>query len=140
MALIKVTTSVQIEGGPQQSFNRAIAIEAYDRIEAIVPAATPAPDLADPPIPGAATVQVQPGVAAQVQFLLMTASQYSDQLTYSLTGGVTDVDLDAPQIFLGPGAVELLKVAPQSLNFSNSSSDPVTVVILVGRDATPPPP
>ncbi len=137
MALINVTTSVQIEGGPQQSFNRAIAVEAYDRIEAIVPAATPAPDPADPPIPGAATVQVQPGAAAQVQFLLMTASQYGDHLTYSLTGGVTDVALDAPQIFLGPAAVGLLDAAPESLDFSNASSDPATVVILVGRDATP---
>ncbi len=149
MALINVTTSVQIQGGPQQSFSRAIDVEAYGRIEATVPAAASAA--------GVVTVEVQPsGDVTQVQFLLITASQYGDQLTYSAAGldgeatseatseanggngGVADVTLDAPQLFLGPAAVGLLQVAPQSITFSNSSSDPITVVILVGRDATPP--
>jgi len=67
---INWTLNVQVVGGPKISASDPLEVEAYDKIEAVIPAG------------GSATVNVQPGTGAQ--FLLITASSYAK---YDLRGG-----------------------------------------------------
>lgn len=124
-------SDVQIIGGPKMSASTTVFVDAYDVIDVEIPGG-------DSTTPGTATVEVQPGGTGQVQFLLITASQYSEQLTYSVTGGVSDVALDAQQMLAGKGAVSLLDAAPGTLSFSNTlgAGKDVSITILVGRKAT----
>lgn len=128
---IQWNLDVQVAAGPSISASRGITVDAYDKIQVVIPGG-------DGGTPGKATVDVQPGGAGQVKFLLISADQYSDKLTYTLTGGVTGVKLDAQHLLIGDGAVGLLGAAPTKLAFSNAVGvgKDITLTILVGRKAT----
>jgi hypothetical protein len=125
------TLNVQIVGGPKLSASRTETVDAYDKITVDVPAKT-----GDDP--GQATVEVQPGGAGQVRFLLIQSSVYADAdegLTYSVGGD--PILLDNLQILTGAGAVGLLGAAPQTVTFSNALAQVASIQILVGRNVTP---
>jgi hypothetical protein len=122
---INLTTQVQVAGMGAASDAHRFEVEAVDRIEVTVPAA------------GNVAVSVQPGGAEAVQLLFLRAGTYSDDLTYTVTDGAADVRLNAPQLFAGTGAVELLGTAQNTITFSNATAQDIEVLILVGRDATP---
>jgi hypothetical protein len=143
MPKINWTLDVQITGGPKISVPRAVNVEAYDKIEVDILAAT------DASTPTTATVDVQPGGTDQVKFLLITSSVYNADLTYTADDtdpAIPTIALDEPQLLMGDheeGAVGLLGAAPQSLIFSNGiwnegAGQSVSVQILVGRDAIAP--
>ena len=116
--------SVAISGGPAFSISDALAVDAYDVVEV--------------PIDAGATdqeVELQPGGANKVEFLLVTAGSFAPSLTYATAAGGTAITLDAPHVWIGQGALALLTSVPNSLFFTNSSGDPVTAKILVGRNA-----
>jgi hypothetical protein len=120
---------VQVGAGVQVSTSQAVSVDAYDVVEV---------ELAD----GSADVevQVQPGATpGLVKFLSLTSSAYDAALTYAVNGASgTPRKLDAPQVFAGPGAVELLDATPpETLFFSNATGADVVVKIVAGRDATP---
>ncbi|GAB4367319.1 MAG: hypothetical protein Kow00121_05500 [Elainellaceae cyanobacterium] len=137
MAAIMVNVSAQIKSGPQVSFSQEIPAEAYDKVEVVVP-------------PGGqeVSVNVQPGTLAQVSFLLIQSSLYSNpkdaaqKVSYGITA--TNINLDQPQIFLGTGAVSILGSDPQTLKFKNdypaegdaAETNKAVIQILVGRKAT----
>ena len=143
MAMIRVGLNVQVVGGPAVSVPPVdIEVEAYDKIEVSL---TSGEDDKE--------VEVQPGTQG-VSFLLIKSSEYTPleavqdkQLTYT-PEGKSPINLDRPQIYLGLGAISSLLGAVQKITFSNQleSTDPATdpntaaIEILVGRDATPPPP
>jgi hypothetical protein len=128
-----VTMKVQVSGAGSFSATQKIEpVEAYGKIEVTVPARSNS-------TPGELLVDVQPGDAGQVQLLFITAGTYSEDLSYTVTGGAADVTLDGPQLLVGSGAVELLGSEQKSLTFSNDTDEAVSVQIVVGRDATPPP-
>lgn len=129
---LKSTMKVEVAGAGTTTAHQTIEAEAYDKIEVTVPEGVVG-------TPATVNVQVQPGDAGQVQLLLITAATYADTrslLSYSVDGG-SGITLDAPQLFVGAGAVGLLG-AVQAIEFSNEAAA-VEVQILVGRDATPPP-
>jgi len=130
---INWTLDVQVVGGPKVSTSTGVVVDAYDKIEVVIPGGTASS-------PGTADVQVQPGGAGQVEFLLVAADKYSDKLTYSITGGASDVKLDAQQMLAGEGAVGLLGAAPGTLEFSNAlgTGKDASITILVGRKAIAP--
>jgi hypothetical protein len=113
-----------VKSGPSVSASDALETDAYDKFEATVPAG------------GSITVAVVPA-SSKVQFLLITASDYK-HLEYDVTGGASNVKLDAAQLFNGTGAVSLLGAVPGELIFSHSDATAAdaTVSILVGRGAT----
>lgn len=120
---------VQIGSAVQVNTTQVVAIDAYDVVEVTV--ADGANDV---------EVQVQPGAAAGlVKFLAITSSAYDADLTYSVNAaGATAHALDAPQVFAGAGAIELLDASPPtSLFFSNATGAEAVVRIVAGRDATP---
>ena len=125
------TLNVQVSKGPNVSATDELLVEAYDKIDVAVAASEQGKQ-----------VEIQPGGAGQVQFLLLKSTQYhAADLTYSVsTAEATKADrnkLDALLVLIGNGAVELLGTAPDSLFFYNDLAEDVTIELLVGRDATP---
>jgi hypothetical protein len=124
---VRTTVRVEVAGmGTVSATHVQAAVEAIDTIEVVVP---------DAAAGGEAEVQVQPGGAGQVQLLLIRADRYGEEFSYTVDGGAEDVVLDAPQLLIG-GALALLGGPPQTITFSNEAATPVTIRILVGRDAT----
>lgn len=124
---INWTYNVEVVGGSKASESKTISAEAVDEIGlSIDPQQTK-------------EIDIQPGGAGQVQFLLVRSDRYSDQVTYKVNATNQPVrTLDGPHLLIGKGAAELLASAPKKLFVTNGlANDPISVSILVGRDATP---
>jgi hypothetical protein len=129
---INWSLNVQVADGPQLGIAQTDSISGYDMI-----------DVAIPPSSGdeALSVDIQPGVASQVRFLLITSSVYGAKLTYKVGDAAEAVPLDGPLLLVGSGAISLLQGDPKKLIFSNKLDDGPTVLlrILAGRMVTPAP-
>ncbi|MBE9534876.1 MAG: hypothetical protein IMF03_07730 [Proteobacteria bacterium] len=132
---INWTTNVQVLQGPKISAIQTVPVEAYDKIEVVIPGG-------EEGSPEEATVEVQPGDLGDIKLLLISSDQYSSKLTYTVkdsggTEGATDVELDSLQVLVGKGAVGLLGVTPVTMEFSNGmgTDKNATITILVGRMA-----
>lgn len=124
------TLNAEAIGGPKISASRTDTVDAYDKIAVDVAAETGG-------TPGTAAVEVQPGLAGQVRFLLIQSSVYDTDLTYRVNDPAgTPIALDALQVLIGTGAVELLGAPPQTLHFSNATDQAASINILVGRATT----
>jgi hypothetical protein len=123
---IVLTVNTVVAGGPKLTANRAIEVDAYDKIKVTIPDGTTGMD-----------VELQPGGAGQVSFLQVTSNLYGEDLSYKVNAGTTDHILDQPHLFSGKGAVGVLSGAPEKLVFDNAMGADVEVQILIGRDATP---
>ena len=121
--VINYSFGIVIPGGPSVTYGAQLEVDAYDVLEFKVPES-----------PGTVTVAAVPG-SSDVKLLLITAASYVG-LQYSVDGGTTKFDLDAPLLLIGAGAVELLGAAPEEFVFINGDAEN-TVNILVGRDPTP---
>jgi hypothetical protein len=129
---INWTLNVNIPGGPTISGSEQLTVQAYDMIELQIPAGTDAME-----------IHLEPSDNTKIKFLLIKAEPSGDSLTYIVSDGTTAVDgtsgaivLDSPvHIYLGTGCVQTLP-SPKNLTFTNGSSVPVSLQILVGRDAT----
>lgn len=111
--------------GPRVAEAGALAVGAYDKIS--VQLAGNATDV---------DVDVQPSATGgDVELLVLKASSYQADVTFSADGGATDFILNGPVVLIGAGSVALLGTAPQTLQFSNPAADPVDIEILVGRQA-----
>ena len=123
---INWTLNVQVVGGPKISAAQTVTVDAYDKIQVTIGA-------------GAADeeVDVQPGGAGRVQFLLISSDQFGDDLTYKVNNAGDDIKLDAQQLLIGDGAVGLLGTSPPTtLGFTNNLAQDANIEILVGRNAT----
>ncbi|MEA2464050.1 MAG: hypothetical protein QOJ98_1797, partial [Acidobacteriota bacterium] len=125
MTAIKYTVDIQVAGGPRLNFSDTLTVDAYDRIDVVVPGAD-----AD----AETVVDVQPGAQpGAVKLLLVKAKPASDSITFA--NGSADVGLQNT-VLLSGGAVGILADVPQQLTFKNGSGADATVMIFVGRDAT----
>jgi hypothetical protein len=121
MTAIKYSVDVLIAGGPRLTYNDTIEVDAYDRLDVVIP------------IGDVETiVDVRPGGADTIQFLAIRSSVADDQVRFE--NGAALVGLKNPVLLTG-GAVGLLAAVPETLKFKNSLASPVTVTILVGRNA-----
>lgn len=123
---IDITTNLvaTVQGGPSIARNLKLEVDAYDLIDV---------DIAD----GASDeeIELQPGAAGQVQFLLVVADSYDPALTYKVNAAANPShDLDRELVLVGGGAVDLLGFPPNQLLFTNSTGQPVSIQILVGRN------
>ena len=135
---IKWSLNVEIGNGPKVSVSRTTTVHAYGKVDVEVPA--------ESGVPGTVTAEVQPSnLTDRILFLLITAGEYTDDLTYEVVDNL-DVaiaglggpfELDQPQLLAGAGAMGVLGAAPQYLRFSNNTSNAINVQILVGRQAYP---
>ncbi len=136
---ISCSLAVEITGGPEIAITPSVVVDAYDRIDAVIPATTPGPG-GGASTPGKATLDVQPGTAGKVQFLLITSSVYDSKLTYKVDDKPADPDnqvLDAPLFLMGAGAVSLLGSTQKKFKFANdiTPATSASIVIFVGRKA-----
>ena len=126
---INWTYNVEVVGGSKISESKTMSTEAVDEIGLDI----------DPQ--QMKEIDIQPGGAGQVQFLLIRSDQYSNQVTYRVNATNQPIrTLDGPHLFIGKGAAGLLVSAagPNKLFVTNGlTNDPISVSILVGRDATP---
>ena len=132
---INWSLSIQVLAGPKITEARPMMVEAYDKISVAVPAK-------DGAGPGKATVELQPGDAGQVKFLLLrcVSGVYDGKLSYKVNvDTATPVKLDELQLLMGDGALSLFGAAPKTLLFSNDSDKAASLDILVGRQAIPKP-
>lgn len=129
---IKWSIDIQATGGPKLGLSGYQKPEAYGKINVNVEAGVK--DL---------KIALQPDVKNQMELLVITSDTYSDKISYKVNkksgDEVRKVMLDGPHVLIGKGAVSLLDLAPASLFVTNDSDKTVTIEVLVGRDATPPP-
>lgn len=127
---IKWNINAQAVGGPKILASDTIEIEAYDKIDVTVEAESVDKE-----------VQILPGEAGQVQFLLIKSDHYGDALTYKVNDSADVIQLDALHMLMGNGAIGLLNGPLEKLVFSNdlvlsSEKIPASVEILIGRMVT----
>ncbi len=115
------SVQAQVSDGPAISTSGNMSVDAYDALDATVPAG------------GGVTVAVQPGDGCQA--LIITASSY-ESLTYEVDGSGVSVTLDGIHALIGSGAASLLGATQNSIAFTNSGAEDIDVSILVGRNAT----
>ena len=123
---IQITTNfvATVAGGPSLGRSFQFEVDAYDLIDV---------EIAD----GASDeeIELQPGGAGQVQFLLVLADSYDPALSYKVNAGDNPShDLDSELLLAGEGALELLSFPPNSLLFTNATGQAITVRVLVGRN------
>jgi len=132
---IKISTTVKIDGGSTISYSTDLDLSAHGTIVKEIPAESGG-------TPGKVTIPAQPEGAANVKLLMITASSYSDHLTYKATQAdgtdlatpASEYKLDQAQTFVGD-TVKAIDDAPKNLTFSNATADAITVTIVVGRTA-----
>jgi hypothetical protein len=125
---INLILNVQVVGGPKYSASSTVPVDAYDKIRVAVAAGGTDE-----------VVEIQPGNAGRVQFLLISSNKFDKQLTYKVNNAGNAIALDAVQLLVGVGAVGLLPAAPKSLAFTNALAEDVDIEVLVGRKAIAPP-
>jgi hypothetical protein len=125
---IDITTNfvATVAGGPSLGRSFKLAVDAFDLVDVSID-------------DGAAdeAVELQPGGAGQVQFLLVVADSYDPALSYKVNAaGNPSHDLDRELLLVGEGALGLLDDAPNELLFSNATGQAISVRVLIGRNAT----
>jgi hypothetical protein len=130
MASINLALNVQVVGGPTVLISKSQSVEAYDKIEVVIEADSKEK-----------SVEIQPGAANNVSFLLIKSSVYSSDIKYKVNAGEPDsttaIALDEPPLYFGKRAISALGKSPKTLKFTNSitPTTPAAIEILVGRDA-----
>lgn len=127
-ATLQWSFNALLVNGPSLAFSDTFDVEAYDKIDVEVDAQAGA-------APGSKDVEVQPGGAGRVQFLLVTASSYDPPLTYEVDGGAAR-PLDAPLLVVGSGAVSAFSPTLNDITFHNVHNSARAVQILVGRNVS----
>lgn len=113
---------VSVAGGPSISGSGTMEVPVYSVMEVTVPAG------------GSAVLDASPDAAGNL--LIVTADSY-DNITYTVTGGVT-ATLDGPHVLLGSGAVGLLNGGNpvETITFNSTAAEDVDVTLMLGRDAS----
>ena len=134
---ILVALNISVAGGPKLAGPQTIGVDAYDKIKVNIEAGDANEDGEIEPV--TKMVDVQPGAAGKVQFLFINSDEFSTaapdkKLNYKVNTMPTQIELDAPLLLVGDGAVSLLGEAPGKLTFTSTLGKPVNIEILVGRN------
>ena len=125
---LKWNLNLQMVRGPSIALAGDLSVDAYDKVSVDIEHGA-----------AAVTVDVQPGDADEVLFLLIQSNRYGEGLTYRVNGAGDAIVLDQPQFFLGAGAVGVLGATPQTLEVENNlavAAD-ARLEVLAGRKAVP---
>ena len=126
---VRYSISVQIAGGPALSMAENVYTNAYERIVFQL-------DEKNGPL-ARKNVSLPP----KIDILALTASSYTDDLTYSSADTSKETKFTAPILLIGTSTVERFIGADASssgatrLSFVNNSDTPVTIEIMVAHDA-----
>ncbi len=121
---INWTANFQMMGGPKIAASQKMQVNAYAKTAFDVKKGK--------------GVEVQLGGAGPIQFLIVSASEHGDKLTYTVNGGANKFTLDAPLMLVGSSAVSHLDPALTKMHFQNDLDKDVTIEILAGcKSVTP---
>lgn len=112
--------SARVDGGPQISINEILEVEAYEKVDVILPGLKKT------------TIEVQQSEGL-TRFIMIAASKY-EALSFLVDGG-EPIALDHPIMLVGAGAVNLLGKKQNVLEFDNKNPDNVSVMMLVAGKA-----
>lgn len=134
MPSLAVTQKVVLPGNVEQLATTTVQVDAYDVIEATIPASG-----AD------VEVEVMPASPEKINILMIKPDSFTEETpgTPDLSfkpgsSGSVAVPLNSPALLNGAGLIGALEAVPGSIFFSNLSTTVDHVVtILVGRNATP---
>lgn len=127
---VRGQVTVRVAGGPSLDAAVSKSVAAYDKVSVTVPAVDPETSTA-----GEITVDLQPSDTEQVELLMITATRYHESDIHYELGGET-INLDGPQLFSGSGMMSLFGSNPESMEITNELDTPVTVSVLVARNAS----
>ncbi len=123
--------NAEIASGPGAALASAVVVDAYDRISVTVPHTAANP-------PNEVEVDVQPGAAGRVRFLLIRSSDYGANLKFKVHDAANPAHVLDDSLFLvGAGGVGLLESPIDKLFVINTLGHAATLEILVGRQAVP---
>jgi hypothetical protein len=127
---ISYTMGVSVQGGPSMLGSAVFEAEADDFVDEVAVAKNSV----------VKTINLQPSLLAELKALMITASNYTGDLSFTVDEEVTEHVLKAPLILIGPDQIGLLGATLNSLKFTNSNATAdATVSVLVARTATEPP-
>jgi hypothetical protein len=112
--------SARVDGGPQISINEILEVEAYEKVNVILPGQKKT------------TIEVQQSEGL-ARLILIAPDKY-EKLHFSVDGG-SPIALDHPIMLVGEGAVNLLGKKQNVLEFNNENPDNVSVMMLVAGKA-----
>jgi hypothetical protein len=120
---------VQVKEGPSLAIADALSMEAYEKTRITI---------------AAAAVNKVVNLAANAALLVVSANIYSDgdaahKITYKLNNADSAIDLPNALVLVGKAVVDKFAagVPLNSLSFTSTFTDVVTIDILTARDATP---
>ena len=117
------TLTLQIGAGPAVGVSWHIEADVFHRATLKVPANK------------SVEVPLQAGGGEKILFLLISASKFSDKLTYRLDANHPDFKLAYPQIVSGGDLMHHVSKRPAHVTFKNASADDVTVDVIALRKA-----
>ena len=127
---VSYSMGVSVQGGPSLLGSAVFGAEADDFLD----------EVTVPKNSVVKTINLQPSLLAELKAIMITASNYAGDLSFTVDDEVTEFVLKAPLILVGPEQIGLLGATLNALKFTNANATTdATVSILVARTATEPP-
>ena len=120
---------LSILGGPGLTGSAVFAAEANDFVDAVTVAKNSV----------VKTINLQPSLLTELKAIMITASNYTGDVSFTVDEEVVEFVLKAPMLLIGPEQIGLLGATLNSLKFTNANATTdATVSVLVSRTATEP--
>jgi hypothetical protein len=121
--------NVEVQAGPAVAEAHTVQVDAFDRIEVVVPDAATDKE-----------IDIQPGATGKIKLLLIRSSVYGDNLKFKVhAAAATDVRVLNDALFLtGKGSLDLLEdptLPLDKLFVTNTTGTNALLEIIVGRAA-----
>ena len=118
-----------ISGGPALTGSAVFEAEADDFVD----------EITVPKNSVVTTVNLQPSLLAELKALMITASNYTGDVSFTVDEEVVEFVLKAPMLLIGPEQIGLLGAIVGSLKFTNANAvTDAKVSVLVARTAIAP--
>jgi hypothetical protein len=126
---VSYSMGLSILGGPSLMGSAVFEAEAEDFVDAVTV----------PKNSVVKTIDLQPSLLAELKALMITTSNYTGDLSFTVDEEVTEFILKAPMLLIGPEQIGLLGATINALLFTNkNATTDATVSVLVVRTATAP--
>jgi len=120
---------LSILGGPVLTGSAVFEAEAYDDVDEVTIVKNSV----------LKTIDLQPSLLAELKALMITSSNYTGDVSFTVDEEVTEFVLKAPMLLIGPEQIGLLGETLNALLFTNANATAdATVSVLVVRTATAP--
>jgi hypothetical protein len=120
---------LSILGGPTLQGSAVFEAEAYDDVDEVTVLKNSV----------LKTINLQPSLLAELKAVMITSSNYTGDVSFTVDEEVTEFVLKAPMLLIGPEQIGLLGATLNAQLFTNKNATAdATVSVLVVRTATAP--